>query len=138
MLSSGPFRPLRIGKLVVVQLFQLAAEVSNQFILGMQRQIDITLLAQQPDKLFFQFRLALVAVRAFFHRLVGGDHGVFSCGGDDVEIGFNNKYLTDALRVADTDEVNFKLNGPVSPIIILPPEGDSFLFLVLPVRIKTE
>ena len=58
--------------------------------------------------------------------------------GDDVEIGFNNKYLTDALRVADTDEVNFKLNGPVSPIIILPPEGDSFLFLVLPVRIKTE
>ena len=27
--------PLRIGKLVVVQLFQLAAEVSNQFILGM-------------------------------------------------------------------------------------------------------
>ena len=58
--------------------------------------------------------------------------------GDDVEIGFNNKYLTDALRVADTDEVNFKLNGPISPIIILPPEGDSFLFLVLPVRIKTE
>ena len=58
--------------------------------------------------------------------------------GDDVEIGFNNKYLTDALRVADTAEVNFPLNRPVSPIIILPPEGDSFLFLVLPVRIKTE
>ena len=58
--------------------------------------------------------------------------------GDDVEIGFNNKYLTDALRVADTDEVRFKLNGPISPIIILPPDGDSFLFLVLPVRIKTE
>lgn len=58
--------------------------------------------------------------------------------GDDVEIGFNNKYLTDALRVADTDEVKLKLNGPVSPIIILPPEGDSFLFLVLPVRIKSE
>ena len=38
--------PLRIGKLVVVQLFQLAAEVGNQFILGMQRQIGIALLAQ--------------------------------------------------------------------------------------------
>lgn len=58
--------------------------------------------------------------------------------GESVEIGFNNKYLTDALRVADTDEVRLELNGPVSPIIILPPEGDSFLFLVLPVRIKTE
>lgn len=58
--------------------------------------------------------------------------------GKSLEIGFNNKYLTDALRVADTDEVRFELNGPVSPIIILPPEGDSFLFLVLPVRIKSE
>ena len=37
--------PLRIGKLVVVQLFQLTAEVSNQFILGMQRQIGVALLA---------------------------------------------------------------------------------------------
>ena len=58
--------------------------------------------------------------------------------GKSLEIGFNNKYLTDALRVADTDEVRFELNGPVAPIIILPPEGDSFLFLVLPVRIKSE
>lgn len=58
--------------------------------------------------------------------------------GKSLEIGFNNKYLTDALRVADTDEVRFRLNGPLSPIVILPPEGDSFLFLVLPVRIKSE
>lgn len=58
--------------------------------------------------------------------------------GDKVEIGFNNRFLLDALKVCDTDEVRVNLCGPVSPIVILPKEGDSFLFLVLPVRLKTE
>ncbi len=56
--------------------------------------------------------------------------------GERIEIGFNNRFLIEALRVCDTDEVLIKLNSPVSPIIILPPEGESFLFLVLPVRLK--
>lgn len=58
--------------------------------------------------------------------------------GDAVEIGFNNRFLLDALKVSDTDEVKIELNGGVSPIIILPPEGDSFIFLILPVRLKAE
>jgi len=58
--------------------------------------------------------------------------------GEPLEIGFNNKYITEALRVCDSDEVKIELNGPVSPILILPTQGDNFLFLVLPVRLKTE
>ena len=79
--------PLRIGKLVVVQLFQLAAEISNQFILSMQRQIGITLLAQQPDKLFFQFRFALVAVRAHLGGFIGGNNGILIGSRNDIEKG---------------------------------------------------
>lgn len=56
--------------------------------------------------------------------------------GNRVEIGFNNRFMLEALKVVDTDEVRIELNGAVSPILILPPEGDSFLFLVLPVRLK--
>lgn len=56
--------------------------------------------------------------------------------GERVEIGFNNRFLIEALRVCDTDEVLLKLNSAVSPIVILPPQGESFLFLVLPVRLK--
>ncbi|HZJ78549.1 MAG TPA: DNA polymerase III subunit beta [Clostridia bacterium] len=58
--------------------------------------------------------------------------------GEPVIIGFNNKFLTDALKVCDTDEIKMKLNGPISPILILPPSGDKFLYLVLPVRLKNE
>ncbi len=54
------------------------------------------------------------------------------------EIAFNNKYMIDALKNADCDEVKIELSGPLSPIKILPKEGDSFLFLVLPVRVKAQ
>lgn len=58
--------------------------------------------------------------------------------GNPVEMGFNNRYLLDALRNAEGDEVRIQLNGPLSPMKILPREGGSFLFLVLPVRLKSE
>ena len=46
--------------------------------------------------------------------------------GDQLEIGFNNKYLLDALRAAETDEVRLQLGGPISPMLVLPKEGDAF------------
>lgn len=58
--------------------------------------------------------------------------------GAGVEIGFNNRFLLEALRVCDTDEVYLQLNGSVAPIVIVPPEGDRFLFLILPVRLKAD
>lgn len=58
--------------------------------------------------------------------------------GDPLEIGFNNKYLLDALRSAESDEVRLMLNGPISPMLVLPKEGDSFSFLVLPVRLRND
>ena len=58
--------------------------------------------------------------------------------GDSIEIGFNNKYMIDALKNTNTDEVEIQMNGPLSPIKIVPKDGDCFLFLVLPVRLKSE
>lgn len=58
--------------------------------------------------------------------------------GEDIEIGFDNKYLLDALRNSETDEVKIQLSSPLSPIVIMPSDGESFLFLVLPVRLKNE
>ena len=58
--------------------------------------------------------------------------------GDAVEMGFNNRYLLDALRNSEGDEVRLQLNGPLSPMKVLPREGEDYLFLVLPVRLKTD
>lgn len=56
--------------------------------------------------------------------------------GNSLEMGFNNRFLLDALRNSECDEVRIQLNGPLSPMRILPREGNAFLFLVLPVRLK--
>ncbi|NLD29546.1 MAG: DNA polymerase III subunit beta, partial [Clostridiales bacterium] len=58
--------------------------------------------------------------------------------GNRVEIGFNNRFLLDAFRACDLDTIKVTLNGPLSPITVVPVEGDSFLFLVLPVRLRNE
>ena len=58
--------------------------------------------------------------------------------GKELEIGFNNRYLSDALRYAPAETVRLELNNAISPAIIVPAEdGDeSFLYMVLPVRLK--
>lgn len=56
--------------------------------------------------------------------------------GESIKIGFNSKYLLDALRASETDEIMIKIGGPLSPISITPTEGDSFTFIVLPVKIR--
>ncbi len=58
--------------------------------------------------------------------------------GENQEIGFNAKFFTDALRAVDTDKIKIIMNGAKSPIKILPMEGDSFLFIVVPVIMKAE
>lgn len=58
--------------------------------------------------------------------------------GENVEIGFNYRYLLDALRFSGCDRVVLELSGPLSPVKIMPLEGDEFLFLVLPVRFKND
>ena len=57
--------------------------------------------------------------------------------GNGLEIGFNNRYLMEALRYAPADTVRMELNTGVSPAIIVPVDGEeNFLYMVLPVRLK--
>ena len=57
--------------------------------------------------------------------------------GQDLEIGFNNRDLMDALRYAPADSVKIELNTGISPAIIVPADGEeNFLYMVLPVRLK--
>lgn len=58
--------------------------------------------------------------------------------GENLDIGFNSKYIIDILRNIDDEEIYIKLITSVSPVIISPLEGDSFEYLLLPVRISNQ
>ncbi len=58
--------------------------------------------------------------------------------GKELEIGFNNRYLADALRAVPGDEVVLELTNGLSPIVLTPvDEKYDYSYMVLPVRIKT-
>ena len=58
--------------------------------------------------------------------------------GEPVRIGFNDRYMMDALKASGEDEVRLELGSTLSPIKIMPLEGDSFTFLVMPMRLKDD
>ncbi|MBR3767681.1 MAG: DNA polymerase III subunit beta [Clostridia bacterium] len=98
--------------------------------------IIITEKVKSPIRCIFEEdELKLSAVTALGSA---SDKLSVSIDGERTEIGFNNRFLLDALRSCDTDEVLIDLNGSFSPAVITPPEGESFLYLILPVRIKND
>lgn len=57
--------------------------------------------------------------------------------GSGIEIGFNDRYLSDALKAAPADEINVCLNTGSSPCILVPADGsDNFTYMILPVRLR--
>ncbi len=57
--------------------------------------------------------------------------------GKELEIGFNVRYLMDALRAIPGEEVVLELTNGLSPIVLTPvDEKADFAYMVLPVRIK--
>lgn len=55
--------------------------------------------------------------------------------GQDLEIGFNPKFLIDALKVIESEEIKMHFVNNVSPSIIKPMDTDNYTYLVLPCRI---
>jgi len=56
--------------------------------------------------------------------------------GPNIEIGFNPKYLIDALKIIDSEEIYLELNNNVSPCIIKSADNENYTYLVLPCRIS--
>ena len=55
--------------------------------------------------------------------------------GNDIEIGFNSKYMMDALKEIEDEKICLYMNTSVTPCVVRPTEGKSIEYLILPVRI---
>ena len=64
------------------------------------------------------------------------NRGIFlSKEGEDLDIGFNAKYVLDVMKSIDDEEVYMYFNTPITPCLVEPIEGEAFEYLILPVRI---
>lgn len=70
---------------------------------------------------------------------IGKAEDVCDCEGSGagVEIGFNDRYMMDALKAAGKEKVDICINTPSSPCVIRASDGDeSFTYMILPVRLR--
>ena len=71
---------------------------------------------------------------------IGKAEDICTCegSGEDLEIGFNDRYLLDALKAAEKEEIMICLNTSSSPCIIKAADGsENFTYMILPVRLHT-
>ncbi|MGO2039609.1 MAG: DNA polymerase III subunit beta [Staphylococcus equorum] len=54
--------------------------------------------------------------------------------GGNLKISFNSKYMMDALKAIDNDEVEIEFFGTMKPFILKPKDDDSVTQLILPIR----
>ncbi len=86
-------------------------------------------------------------VRCYFNEL----NVVFTCAtsmgraaetfntqleGDSFEIGLNSRYLLDALKAVGDEKVQILFNGANAGVLILPLEGNSFTYMIMPMRLR--
>ena len=66
------------------------------------------------------------------------DECAVSGDGEGLEIGFNNRYILDALKAAPADKVRLRLSTGIAPCVIVPADDSrNFLYMILPVRMRT-
>lgn len=58
--------------------------------------------------------------------------------GGDLTIGFNHKYLLDALRACDSKKIKMEFTSSLNPLVIKGVDTDEFIYLILPLRLRNE
>ena len=117
----------------------ICVEVENKAMLESLDRVSVVI----SEKLKSPVRCVFDSDRVYLSAKTGNGEAKDICAvsgdGAGLEIGFNNRYLMDALRYAPADRVRMELNTSVSPCIITPVGGeDNFLYMVLPVRLKAQ
>ncbi len=56
-------------------------------------------------------------------------------GAENLEIGFNAKYLLDVTSQIEARDIDFTLSDPASPALVKDPEDDGALFVLMPLRV---
>lgn len=109
--------------------------------INLKQSIDrVALIISEKIKTPIRFSFENNILKLSCITAIGKSYDEFNFDGeiDDLEIGFNNKYILDALSACPENAINISFNGALSPIVISPTDdSNSFLYLILPLRLKT-
>jgi DNA polymerase-3 subunit beta len=58
--------------------------------------------------------------------------------GGTLTIGFNHRYLLDALRACDAKKIKMEFTSSLNPLVIKGVDTDEFIYLILPLRLRND
>ena len=125
------------SKALIPTKFATEVWIERATLLGILKRIS--LVSEQKTyavKIQFSAKDSTATISAESEYSSGTEVMPVQISGDGIDIGFNIKYLSEAIAVMGTDEFAMKINTPTAPVICEPLNGDNILALVMPVQIK--
>lgn len=122
----------------VPENFRFIIKVDRQDILSSIDRVSLVLSDKTGSPVRMRFEDGVIDCKCV--TPVGKAEDICLCegSGEGIEIGFNDRYLLDALKAAEKDEILLCLNTPSSPCIIKAADGtENFTYMILPVRLHT-
>ena len=116
--------------------FRYQAVVEREELIRVIDRVSLVIKDKQssPVKMIFEDgNLQFFCTTPFGHA---EDSCLCSGDGEGMRIGFNDRYFMDALKAASEEKLKISMNTSSSPIIITAAEGGSYLYMVLPVRLR--
>lgn len=132
-----------VSRLIDGEYFKVEQMISSNFdtIVNINKKefldcIDrSTLLVKEGDKKPIIINITENELELKISSLLGSmnEHIAIEKDGKDIMIGFNPKFLMDALKVIDEEKVDIYLVNPKAPCVIKN-EDESYIYLILPVN----
>lgn len=113
---------------LVVATQPLADAIDRAYVLSREEKTNIVKLVMREDQ-SIEVSSSSSELGKVTEELI-----VSRMDGELLRISFNSKYMLDALKVMDSEEIQIGFTGAMQPIIIRPNETSSLLQLILPYR----
>ncbi|MGI5962328.1 MAG: DNA polymerase III subunit beta [Lawsonibacter sp.] len=131
---EGEFLPYRNA---IPRNNTIAVECDTRALLSSIERVSLIISEKLKSPLRCVFGDGMVSITTKTAIGDAADQCPITGDGQGLEIGFNNKYLMDALKNAPSDKLRLEFTSGVAPCVILPAEGEeTFVYMVLPVRLK--
>ena len=135
-----------VSRLIEGEYFRIEQMLSNdyetKFVINKKEFLSCidraTLLVKEGDKKPIIMNITDESMELKINSVLGSMNEEIDIekNGKDLMIGFNPKFLIDALRVIDDEEVDLYMVNPKAPCFIKNPE-ESYIYLILPVNFTT-
>ncbi len=121
----------------IPQDFNIRVKIERSELLRVVSRVSLIIDEKIKNPLRLTFGDGVLSITCATGVGKADDRCDISGDGKGLEIGFNNRYLLDALKAAPADELTLCLNTDSSPCVVKAADGsENFSYMILPVRLK--